>query len=294
MNPVDVDDSEITQLKSKTDEVPETLNEFQPQQQQQQQLLIKAKNGSIRGKRNNVRQTINNYIRLVQSSLNNEIGQRNFIEEEQNRCILYVTTLAIIRKTLSDSKGLQSILKNHFIQFELRDVYINDQYRQELIERLNGKLIIPSLFIDGQFIGSFTQIEKLNETGQLISLLQRFKRCTIDSSSSSSSSVAAAATTKNNGVIDGQQISNINGQHDDDHNQKQQNRQQQQQQQQRLLIEPDCIRCGNRQFINCIRCHGSGRFIVHHFPGCSVGLKCTYCNRSGMIRCPDCHVIIDC
>ena len=44
-------------------------------------------------------------------------------------------------------------MKNHFIQFELRDVYINDQYRQELIERLNGELIIPSLFIDGQFIG---------------------------------------------------------------------------------------------------------------------------------------------
>ncbi|UXI21998.1 hypothetical protein NH340_JMT07941 [Sarcoptes scabiei] len=133
----------------------------QQQQQQQQQLeelqnenLIKTTKGSIRGKRNNVRDTINNYYRMIDRLLksSNEI-KRDFQQEEKNLCVIYVTSLTVIRKTLMESKAIEDLLFKLFVRFELRDVYLHEKYRQELIERLDGRFIIPAMFIDGSFIG---------------------------------------------------------------------------------------------------------------------------------------------
>lgn len=49
----------------------------------------------------------------------------------------------------------RTILENNFIEFSIRDVYLNDKYKDELLERINGQLVLPALFVDGEYQGVF-------------------------------------------------------------------------------------------------------------------------------------------
>lgn len=76
----------------------------------------------------------------------------NLINSEENQCVLYTTTLGIIRRTFEDSKLMRSILNLNLIQYEERDVYLNQEYKHQL--RLRCKLIyVPSLFVEGKLLG---------------------------------------------------------------------------------------------------------------------------------------------
>lgn len=52
-----------------------------------------------------------------------------------------------------------------------------------------------------------------------------------------------------------------------------------------------CSCCGNARFIPCNTCNGSKKSFIHHFVTDSITLRCSHCNATGLIRCPNCEWI---
>ena len=50
----------------------------------------------------------------------------------------------------------RAILCQHLIRFDERDIYINPNFKTELIERTNGDYELPVLYINGKSIGVST------------------------------------------------------------------------------------------------------------------------------------------
>lgn len=84
------------------------------------------------------------------------------------------------------------ILKNHRVKVDERDIFISPEHLAELKERINDKISVPQVFINGQHIGvsrflnyevlsidsypftkGFDELDELNETGKLRELLRR-------------------------------------------------------------------------------------------------------------------------
>ncbi|KAG9508506.1 Glutaredoxin domain-containing cysteine-rich protein, partial [Fragariocoptes setiger] len=130
---------------------------------------IKVK-GSVRGHKNRVAKAIG---RLSNSSLETI---------DESNLTVYVTSLGIIRKTFHESQ---------LIKFDERDIYLNKAYLFELRQRCNllckdvslinnepsiGRtLIVPSMFVNGTFLGGANTVHELNETGALKELLSDFR-----------------------------------------------------------------------------------------------------------------------
>ncbi|XP_015786209.1 glutaredoxin domain-containing cysteine-rich protein CG31559-like [Tetranychus urticae] len=134
-------------------------------------VTIKGPSGSVRGIKHCVRQSIQSYYEII---TNLETKTRNYQKEEKNKCVLYSTTLGIVRSTFENCRVMRNILYQNLIMYEERDVYINGDFRDELIERL-GQLRIPSLFVEGKYLGGVELVEKLNESGKLLEILESYK-----------------------------------------------------------------------------------------------------------------------
>lgn len=50
-------------------------------------------------------------------------------------------------------KQVVQILRNHRVKVDERDILISPEYLAELKERLNDKISVPQVFINGQHIG---------------------------------------------------------------------------------------------------------------------------------------------
>lgn len=262
-------------------------------------LIIKGPTGSVRGKRNIVRKSISNYTQLVkQANLEKGKQERDFRKEERHKCVLYLTSLGIIRKTFDESKQIKAILKNNFIDFDERDVYINEEFKKELRQRMNRlsmknsetyviEFKVPVFFVNGHLLGGFTEIEKLNESGQLLQLLDRYRRANrlsamgvVDldgddvSLCSRSSSDSAPSSSTTSSSLQSTSTSGYQHQHNHAHHHP--------------LYQAECARCGGTRFVNCDKCFGSRKTYIHHFDYASVSLKCSHCKKTGLVRCPDC------
>lgn len=75
--------------------------------------------------------------------------------------------MSIVRKTFDDSNAMKSILTLNHIKYELRDVYVYEEFKFELKKRMNGEMVIPSLFVGGVFYGDLNAIQLMNEIGTL-------------------------------------------------------------------------------------------------------------------------------
>lgn len=65
-------------------------------------------------------------------------------------------------KTLLSAKG---------VEFTEIDLSGDDEARLKLVERANGMRTIPQIFINGQHIGGFSDLDALNQKGELDPLL---------------------------------------------------------------------------------------------------------------------------
>ena len=63
------------------------------------------------------------------------------------------------------------LLTNKGVEFTEHDLTGDNQARIALVERSNGMKTIPQIFIDGAHYGGFTDIEKLNKSGELDKIL---------------------------------------------------------------------------------------------------------------------------
>jgi glutaredoxin 3 len=66
----------------------------------------------------------------------------------------------------------KALLRSKNVDFEEIDVTENRALREEM-ERLSGRKTVPQLFIDGQAIGGFDDVRRLDDTGELDRMLGR-------------------------------------------------------------------------------------------------------------------------
>ena len=57
------------------------------------------------------------------------------------------------------------------VSYEQIDVTNDAEARAELLERTGGKRTVPQIFINGQSVGGFTDVQALKRTGELDKML---------------------------------------------------------------------------------------------------------------------------
>ena len=108
--------------------------------------------------------------------------------KEEGQVVVYTTSFQAVRGRFELCKRVIQILRNHRVKVDERDVLISPEYLAELKERINDKISVPQVFINGQHIGvsisiylkwkslkflkGCDEVEELNETGKLRELLR--------------------------------------------------------------------------------------------------------------------------
>ena len=64
-----------------------------------------------------------------------------------------------------------ALLKSKNIEFEERNVWEKKEYAKEMLQRTNGALTIPQIFIEDHYIGSKEELIEANRTGELDKLI---------------------------------------------------------------------------------------------------------------------------
>lgn len=62
--------------------------------------------------------------------------------------------MGIVRSTYAKCQSVKQILRTLLVKFEERDVYMSNEYQDEVKDRmLKDEIDIPQLFVNGQHIG---------------------------------------------------------------------------------------------------------------------------------------------
>ncbi|KAK2987340.1 hypothetical protein RJ640_023641 [Escallonia rubra] len=92
-----------------------------------------------------------------------------------DRIVLYYTSLRGIRKTYEDCCTVRMILKAFRVYVDERDISMDSAYRKELQGVFGGKeFSLPQVFIRGKYVGGADEIKQLHEAGELVKLLEGF------------------------------------------------------------------------------------------------------------------------
>ena len=65
----------------------------------------------------------------------------------------------------------KSLLKSKGVAFDEIDVTDDDELRAKMIEMSGGRRTVPEIFINGKNVGGFEELQALNDSGKLDSLL---------------------------------------------------------------------------------------------------------------------------
>ena len=66
----------------------------------------------------------------------------------------------------------KNLLRRKNVMYQEHDVSNNPTQRQALIEKSNGLRTVPQIFIDGQHIGGYDALSKLDMQGKLDELIK--------------------------------------------------------------------------------------------------------------------------
>ncbi|XP_047333181.1 uncharacterized protein At3g28850 [Impatiens glandulifera] len=90
--------------------------------------------------------------------------------------VLYSTSLGGVRKTYEDCNRVRSILENHQVVFDERDVSLHGEFLSELRELIGEEgRVVPRLFVKGRYIGGAEVVVGLNDAGRLARLWSRVR-----------------------------------------------------------------------------------------------------------------------
>ncbi|KAK4784873.1 hypothetical protein SAY86_019241 [Trapa natans] len=104
-----------------------------------------------------------------------ESFQPQSVGAEDDRVLLYFTSLRGIRKTYEDCCSVRMILRSFRVAMDERDISMDSSYRQELEAALGRKAVsLPQVFIRGRHMGGAEEIRQMNEAGELAKLLEGF------------------------------------------------------------------------------------------------------------------------
>ncbi|XP_076231067.1 uncharacterized protein LOC143177144 [Calliopsis andreniformis] len=136
---------------------------------------IRSAKGTVRGVKNRVRAGIATFLQKPSSQA--------YIKKELGKVVVYTTTSGIVRKTFYNCKKVKQILRTHMVKYDELDLFGDAELQAELRDRLGSTVIqLPQLFIDGQHIGGFDTVERLNESGELRDMLKPYQSddaCTV-------------------------------------------------------------------------------------------------------------------
>uniref|UniRef100_A0A1B6FBM5 Glutaredoxin domain-containing protein n=2 Tax=Proconiini TaxID=565685 RepID=A0A1B6FBM5_9HEMI len=129
---------------------------------------IRSSRGTIRGVKNRVRAGIATFLQMQST--------KTWQEREAGKVVVYTTTMGIVRSTYQRCLKVRQILRTHLVKFDERDVFMSRETQAEIKERMNSdQILVPQVFIEGQYIGDAEVIERLNETGELRRILKPYK-----------------------------------------------------------------------------------------------------------------------
>ncbi|XP_047083694.1 uncharacterized protein At3g28850-like [Lolium rigidum] len=117
-------------------------------------------------------------------SVNGEVkASKPMTPPRKKKAVLYFTSLRGVRATHEDCCLARAILKGYSVRVDERDVSMHREFRDELHGLLGlrgGALskcwtpaapILPSLFVDGEFVGNAEELKRLHENGELAARL---------------------------------------------------------------------------------------------------------------------------
>nr|GEU57428.1 reverse transcriptase domain-containing protein [Tanacetum cinerariifolium] len=114
-------------------------------------------------------------------SVQRELLKKTMPSGAQNRIVVYMTSLRVVRSTYEACHNVRSILQGFRVMVEDRDLSMDSSFREELrkIMSRGGKIIkknkvikLPKVFIGGRYIGDAEDLQLLNETGELKKLVE--------------------------------------------------------------------------------------------------------------------------
>lgn len=127
---------------------------------------IVGPHGTIRGVKNRVRNGLANF-----ESMNSFQPKSS----ERHRIIVYTTSFRGVRSTFEDCKYVLLVLHNLRMKVDERDTYTHPAYITEMETKIGcSPCKLPQVFIGGKHIGSAAEVEELNESGELRTLLVDF------------------------------------------------------------------------------------------------------------------------
>lgn len=133
------------------------------------QTEIVGPTGTVRGFKNIIRQR-KEFLRM---SFVGETLQEN----EEGKIIVYTTSMGGIRSTVEECAYIRKLFDNLGLKVDERDIFMHKDYQCQLDKRLGiQNASVPYVFINGNPLGGVKELEHLNETGELKSLLENFER----------------------------------------------------------------------------------------------------------------------
>lgn len=79
---------------------------------------------------------------------------QNYKDKDAGKVVVYTTSMGIVRSTYAKCQSVKQILRTLLVKFEERDVYMSNEYQDEVKDRmLKDEIDIPQLFVNGQHIG---------------------------------------------------------------------------------------------------------------------------------------------
>ncbi|VDP49150.1 unnamed protein product [Heligmosomoides polygyrus] len=113
-----------------------------------------TRHGSIRGRRLHVFNT----IRMMRIKAQ---WQRDYIQEEVNKVVVYITTCGILRRVWERCRDTVELLKALKIKAEFRDLNLDPSFADELADRMrldksDRELVydgLPMVYVNGKYFG---------------------------------------------------------------------------------------------------------------------------------------------
>ncbi|KAM0936824.1 putative glutaredoxin, Thioredoxin-like superfamily [Dioscorea sansibarensis] len=97
------------------------------------------------------------------------------LSNNQEKVVLYFTSLRGVRKTYEDCANVRMILKGYGVEVDERDVSMHGGFKEELNEILGGGFegrMLPRVFVNGSYIGGVEEVRQLHDAGDLWEILR--------------------------------------------------------------------------------------------------------------------------